>query len=87
MSKAAVNKELYSFIWNGKDKVKCSTLINDIEHGGTKMLDIECMIKAQRIMCLKKYIEDYVSSWKKFFGLLFRECGWQIYSEMPIRYL
>ena len=32
--------------------------------GGLKMLDIECMIKAQRIICLKKYIEDYVSPWK-----------------------
>ena len=30
----------------------------------SKMLDIECMIKAQRIICLKKYIEDYVSPWK-----------------------
>ena len=29
-----VNKELYSFIWNGKDKVKRSALINDIEQGG-----------------------------------------------------
>ena len=55
----AVNKELYNFIWNGKDKVKRSTLINDIKHGGLKML--ECMIKAQRIICLKKYIEGYVS--------------------------
>ena len=48
----AVNKELYGFIWNGKDKIKRSALINDIEHGGLKMLDIESMIKAQRIMCL-----------------------------------
>ena len=57
----AVNKELYGFIWNGKDKVKRSALINDIELGGLRMIDIDCMIKAQRIMCLKKYIEDYVS--------------------------
>ena len=55
---------MHGFIWNGKDKVKRSVLINDVEHGGLKMLDIECMIKAQRIMCLKKYIEDYVSPWK-----------------------
>ena len=40
---------------------KRPALINDIEHGGLKMLDIECMIKAQRIMCFEKYIEDYVS--------------------------
>ena len=40
----AVNKELYNFIWNGKDKVKRLALINDIEYGGLKMLDIECRV-------------------------------------------
>ena len=39
-------------------------LMNDIEDGGLKMLDVECMMKAQRIMCLKKYIEGYASPWK-----------------------
>ena len=41
-----VNKEIYSFIWKGKDMVKCSALINDIEDGGLKMLDLESMISA-----------------------------------------
>ena len=47
----AVNKELYSFIWKGKDKVKRLALTNDIENGGLKMLDIESMVLAQRTMC------------------------------------
>ena len=60
-----VNKEPYSFIWRGKDKVKRSAIINDIEDDGLKMLDLEAMISAQRIMCLKKYyIEDYERTWK-----------------------
>ena len=29
-----VNSILYSFIWNGKDKVKRHALISDIEMGG-----------------------------------------------------
>ena len=40
-----VNKEVYSFIWKGKDKVI------DIEDGGLKMLDLESMISAQRVVC------------------------------------
>ena len=41
----AVNKELYNFIWKGKpDMIKRLALINDIEYGGLKMLDIESMI-------------------------------------------
>ena len=55
----AVNKELYSFIWKGKDKVKRLTLINDIENGGLEMLDIKSMVLAQRTMCLKKYFLSY----------------------------
>lgn len=34
-----------------------------------KMLDLESMILAQRTMCLKRYIEDYASSWKVFLSL------------------
>ena len=59
-----INKELYSFIRKGKDKIKRSALINDIEDGGLKMLDLESMIFAQRIICLKKYTENYESPWK-----------------------
>ena len=44
--------------------IKRSALINDIDIGGLKMLDIEFMISAQRVMALKKYFSDGNSSWK-----------------------
>ena len=50
-----INKLIYGFIWKGNDKIKRSALINDIENGGLKMLDIESMISAQRVMALKKF--------------------------------
>ena len=62
----AANKELYNFIWNGKDKVKRTALISDIDCDGLKMLDIESMVLAQRIICLKKYAKEYVRSWTIF---------------------
>ena len=46
-----VNKELYLFIWKGKEKVKHSALIHDIDHGGLKMPDLESMISAQSHVC------------------------------------
>ena len=63
-----VNKLLYGFIWRGNDKIKRSALINDIENGGLKMLDIniQSMILSQRIITLKKYIEEYSNPWKIF---------------------
>ena len=80
-----VNKELYSFIWKGKDKFKRSPLINDIEDGGLKMLDLESMISAQRVMCIKKYVENY--QWKSLevcFGFLSQESGWEIFVSMQL---
>ena len=35
-----VNSLIYRFIWKGTDKIKRSALINDIEDGGLRMLDI-----------------------------------------------
>lgn len=61
-----VNSIFYNFIWNGKDKVKCCALISDVDKGGLKMLDIESMISERRVICLKKFLEDYLCTWKSF---------------------
>ena len=63
-----VNSIFYTFIWNGKDEVKCCVLISNIniDKGGLKMLDIESMISTRRVICLKKFLEDYPSTWKSF---------------------
>ena len=70
-----VNKELYSFIWKGKDKVKRAALINDIEDGGLKMLDLESMISAQRVMCVKRYVENFESPWKYVLDFYLKRVG------------
>ena len=60
-----INKLIYHVIWKGNDKIKRSALINDINDGCLKMLDIRLMICAQRVMVLKKYAdEENHSSWK-----------------------
>ena len=59
-----VNKLLYGSIWKRNDKIKCTALINDIEDGGVKMLDIQSMILSQRVIALKRFIEDYNNPWK-----------------------
>ena len=54
------NSIIYNFIWNGKDKVKLfPAFISDINKGGLKMLDIESMISAKRVIFLKKLLHDY----------------------------
>ena len=69
------NSIFYGFIWNGKDKVKRLALISDFKKGGLKMSDIESMIKAKRVNCLKKFMEDYRSPWKAILDKLLSPIG------------
>ena len=58
-----INKKLtYCFIWNGTDKIKRSALINDIEDGGKKMLDIQAVTMARRVLIFKRYVDNKYES-------------------------
>ena len=39
------------------------------------MLEVESMVLAEGIICLKKYTEDYVSSWKFFLNHYLEKVG------------
>ena len=72
----AINSLIYSFIWKGNDRIKRATLINDIENGGLRMLDIQSMIHSQRVMDLKKYADkEHISSWKTILDFSFFRVG------------
>ena len=59
------NKLTFNFIWKGKEKVKRSTLISDIEDGGLKAPHLNSIIETQRILCrCKKLANDQPSGWK-----------------------
>ena len=60
-----VNKIIFDFIWKGKDKIKRSALISDIENGGLKAPHLDSIIETQRILCCKKLASDQPSNWKK----------------------
>ena len=70
-----VNKVIFNFIWKGKDKVKRSALISDVEHGGLRAPHLESIIKAQRIMCCKKFANSQQSSWKIILSHYLRQIG------------
>ena len=59
-----INKVMYSFIWNGKDKIKRLVIINDIENGGLRMTHLETAIQAQKVMILKRYVNNGDRAWK-----------------------
>jgi len=62
-----INPVSFNLVWNsGKDKIKRSTLISNYKNGGPRMPDVETFVETQRIMCMKKYLDGYKSTWKVF---------------------
>ena len=58
------NKIIFDFIWKGKDRVKRSTLVSEIEDGGLRVPHLESIIETQRVPCCKKLASDQPNSWK-----------------------
>lgn len=58
------NKIIFDFIWKGKDKVKHSALISDIQDGGLKAPHLNSIIETQRVICCKKLANDQPCGWK-----------------------
>ena len=53
-----IEKIIYSFIWDSKpDKIKRSTLIQNYETGGIKMIHIEKFIMSFKVTWVKKILD------------------------------
>ena len=86
-----INALLYSFVWKGKDKIKRTAFINPVEKGRLKMPDIESMISAQRINCIKRYLSTDQAAWNFFLDFYLKKVGGKFlfhcnfnYTKLPI---
>ena len=70
-----INSVIFNFVWRGKDKIKRLTLISEYEDGGLKMPHPESLVKTQRIVCLKRYLDDNNSPWKVFLSYYLKNVG------------
>ena len=48
-----LNKKLYHFIWNKKNKIKRTSLELDLEQGGLKMISLEIFSKTLKVKSLE----------------------------------
>ena len=61
---------------SGMEKIRLNAMLKyDVKNGGLRMLDIESLIKTKQIMCLKKFLQDYPSSWKIILGKILSPVG------------
>lgn len=81
-----LNRLLFKFLWKGTDKVTRASTINDFEHGGLKMIDIDSMIVSLRLAWLKRIFSENGGTWKsylcylleRFGGLFFINCNYDL---------
>jgi len=70
-----VNKLIYNFLWKGQDKVKRNVMVADYNNGGLKMIDINCTMRAQQIMWMRRFLLNYEHPWKKYLRGMINQLG------------
>ena len=70
-----LNRLLFKFLWKGTDKVTRVSTINDFEHVGLKMIDIDSMIVALRLAWLKRIFSENGGTWKSYLCHLLKRFG------------
>ncbi len=58
-----VNKVIYHFLWNAKDRIKRKCLINDLNNGGLKMLDFESQVKSLQAAWIPRILKQENKIW------------------------
>ena len=69
------NKIIFNFIWKGRDKVKQTSLIGDIEDGGLNAPHLQSFIKTQRIMVCKRFADNESCGWKTILSHFLKAVG------------
>ena len=69
------NKIIFNFIWKGRDKVKRTSLIGDIEDGGLKAPHLQSFIKTQRNMVCKRFADNEPCGWKTILSHYLKAVG------------
>ena len=70
-----LNKIMFNYVWNGKDKVKRCHLVGDYHEGGLKMVDLEIKIRTQRVIWVKRLLDDSENPWKYLPTILLDKLG------------
>ena len=68
---------VFGFLRNGSErgKVKRSDIVADLDKGGIKFPDLECIIKSQHIIWIKRYLHSTHHPWKDIFNWQLQKLG------------
>ena len=63
------------FLWNGKPKIKHSTIVSSYANGGYNSVDVESKIHAIRISWIKRLLEPDFHQWKLIPNVIYQNIG------------
>ena len=78
-----INKTLFQFLWNSNtDKVSRKTIIQNIENGGLKMININFFLNALKASWIKRIMdEENQGPWKIRYTKLLEKVGGSLFFE------
>ena len=60
-----IDKMLYTYIWQSSEKIKRSVMNKSVEEGGLNVHDMKTKIRTQRIMWIKRLLNNKQHAWKE----------------------
>ena len=60
-----IEKILYKFVWNGRDRISRNALIGDIMDGGMKMIDVNSHFEAIKAAWIPRIMSSASKLWTK----------------------
>ena len=84
-----INKNMYEFIWNSKtDKISRKTIVQDIEYGGLKMINIELFMNAIKASWVKRLLDNNNKGiWKEKYQALLNKVGGFFFFQCNCKYV
>ena len=71
-----VEKVMFSFLWNGPDKILKATLYADYSEVGLQFRNIQCMTNTQLVKWVQRYFHKSDHNWTLPFEYFFRYIWW-----------
>ena len=68
----------YNFLWKGPDRIKRNVMIQEIDKGGLKMIDLKSSIEAQHLMWIDRIRVDNSQIWFHVLSYYLKKIWWNI---------
>ena len=73
-----INKSMYDFMWNSRDRIKRNVLIGDYHKGGIRMVDLESKVKSLQASWMSRIADNTHAKWTCVYRHFLKKIGFKI---------